>query len=163
MTRASARGHGRLAARRRAADQHEPHAALHQVRRRHREQCSGGLRRGRVVGDAQARDLGADERPVRDVEVLERRRPAVAGAIPIAVEETAREIAAAEPLEIHREERDVGEHVAEAEPVVELEAVEDTRTVGEAEHVVGEEVAVPVADPPGRDRDPRTARHGPRR
>ena len=54
----------------------------------------------------------------------------------------------AEALEVHRQERSVGEHVPVAQSVVELEAVEDPRTVLEAEDVLGLEVAVTVARPP---------------
>ena len=49
-------------------------------------------------------------------------------------------------LEVHRQEPDVIQHIAPAEPVVELEPVEDARTVVEAEDVLGEQVAVPVDD-----------------
>ena len=67
------------------------------------------------------------------------------GALGVPVEEVPREIRATKTLEIHREERDVAQHVAEAEMIVELEAVEHSRTAGQAEDVVGEQVAMPVA------------------
>ncbi len=57
----------------------------------------------------------------------------------------------AEPLEVHREERHVEQDVLEPVAVVELEAVEDPRPVGEAEDVLGQQVAVPVADHAGGD------------
>ena len=50
-------------------------------------------------------------------------------------------------LEVHGEERGVGQAVAEAKRVVELDAVEDAGPVVEAEDVVGEEVAVAVDGP----------------
>ena len=50
-------------------------------------------------------------------------------------------------LEVHREEGDVAQHVAVPQPVVEGQAVEHPRAVGQAEDVVGEEVAVAVAHP----------------
>ena len=50
-------------------------------------------------------------------------------------------------LHVHRQERDVPQDVAVAQPVVEGQAVQRPRTVGEAVHVVAQQVAVPVADP----------------
>ena len=58
------------------------------------------------------------------------------------------EIRAAQSLEIHRQEGDVGGHVPVGQAFIEVEAVEHARTVVHHEHVVGEEVAVTVADPP---------------
>ena len=52
-----------------------------------------------------------------------------------------------EPLEIHGQERHVVDHVDVAQPIVELDAVEDPGPVVEQEHVVGQQVAVTVADP----------------
>ena len=71
----------------------------------------------------------------------------LAGELVVELEEAGGEIGRAPVLEIHGEERDVGEHVAVAELVGEVEAVQHARAVGEAEDVVGEEVAVPVAHP----------------
>src|SRR3546814_1980122 len=67
------------------------------------------------------------------------------------VQKPGTEIPSAEPLEVHGQEGGVEEHVPVAEPVVELEAVEDARTVRQAEHVVGQQIAVTVPDPPAPD------------
>ena len=72
----------------------------------------------------------------------------LAGEFVVELEEAGGEIGRAPVLEVHGEERDVGEDVAAAELVREVEAVQHTRAVGEAEDVVSQEVAVPVADPP---------------
>ena len=63
------------------------------------------------------------------------------------LEEPPAEIRPPETLEVHGEERRVGDDVADAQGVVELEAVEEPRPVGEAEDVVGQQIAVPVAAP----------------
>ena len=49
-------------------------------------------------------------------------------------------------LQVHGEEGHVGEHVAAPQIVVERETVEDPGTVGQTEDVLGEQVAVAVAD-----------------
>ena len=54
----------------------------------------------------------------------------------------------AEAFEVHREGRDVTDHVAVPQAGVEVEAVEHPGPVGQAEDVVGEQVAVAVADGP---------------
>ncbi len=46
---------------------------------------------------------------------------------------------------------DVVQHIAPAEPVVELEPVKDAWTVGETEDVLGEQVAVPIDDAAASD------------
>src|ERR1019366_2622904 len=65
-------------------------------------------------------------------------------------QETIGDLWRAQPLEVHREERDVGEDVAVAEPVIELDAVEETRPARQAEDVTREEVAVAVTNVAGR-------------
>ena len=97
---------------------------------------------------AQARDLAPDEGPIRDVVVLQGLRPGHARELLVPVQETAGEVGPPEPFEVHREEGDVGQHVAVAQQGVELQAVQDAGAVVEAEDVLGEQVAVPVADVP---------------
>ena len=70
------------------------------------------------------------------------RRPSVL------VEEVGGQVGTPQALEVHGEERHVGQHVTEAEPVVELEAVEHPGAVVETEDVIGQEVAVAVAGSP---------------
>jgi hypothetical protein len=70
--------------------------------------------------------------------VPERRRGGVARELDIGVEEEARGLRGAEPLEMHREERDVIEPVEVAEAVVEVETVQQPRAVVETEDVVGQ-------------------------
>ena len=53
-----------------------------------------------------------------------------------------------EPVDVHDEEADVGEHVDDAPAIVEREAVDDPWTVVEAEDVVGGEITVDVANEP---------------
>ena len=65
--------------------------------------------------------------------------------VAIPIEEHTAEIRTTEPLEIHREECDVGEDVAVAKAVVEFQAIDRARPVVETEDVLGEEVAVTVA------------------
>ena len=76
---------------------------------------------------AKARNFGADVRPVRDVEILERRRPHVRRRLAISIEESPAQIGASEALEIHSEECHVGKDVAVAELIVELETVDGAR------------------------------------
>ena len=101
-----------------------------------------------VVVDAalQAGDLGPHQRPVGDVVVLERPWVGLGRVLPVPVEERQRQIEAAEALEVHGQEADVVQHVAPAEPIVELEPVEDAGTVVEAEDVLRQQVAVPIDD-----------------
>ena len=114
--------------------------------RREREQPAPGSSGGRIDVGAEARDLRAYERPIRDVVVGERRGPMIAAFDPVPIEQPVGEVAAPESLEIHRQERDVGEHVAESELVVEFEAIQEPRAIVQAEHVLGEQIAVAVAD-----------------
>ena len=69
----------------------------------------------------------------------------------VQAQERPAQVGAAQPLEVHREERDVGEHVTHPQALVELQAVQDARPVVEAVDVVGEQVTVPVACPTGVD------------
>ena len=56
------------------------------------------------------------------------------------------ELAGAEPFQVHGQERGVVEPVDPAQPVVELQAVQDPRPVLQAEDVLGQQVPVPVHD-----------------
>jgi hypothetical protein len=71
--------------------------------------------------------------------------------LPVGVQERPGQVRPAELLQIHRQEGDVQEHVTEAEPVVELQAVEDARAVVEAEDVGRQQVTLAVHDPPSFD------------
>ena len=104
-----------------------------------------------ALGGTDGGHLGPDLRAVGHVVVLERRRPDVGRRLPVVVEEPLGQVGPAEVLEVHGEERGVGQAVAEPERVVELDAVEDAGPVVEAEDVVGEEVAVAVDGPPVGD------------
>ena len=86
-------------------------------------------------------------------------RGGIAGELGVGVEEGRAQVGAAQPFQIHRQERDVVEDVDVAQVVVEVEAVQHPRPVGEAEHVVGDQVAVsvhhpPVDAPPGEEISP---------
>ncbi len=72
----------------------------------------------------------------------------VRGELRVAVQQPPGEVGGPEPFQVHRQERDVVEPVQSAQPVVELQAVEHPGTVVEAEDVTGQQVAVPVDDPP---------------
>ena len=78
--------------------------------------------------------------------MFERRGPSVAALRPVSLEQPRGKITSAQTLQVHREERDVAEDVAIPQPIIEFEAIEEPRPAGEAEHVVGEQVAVTVAD-----------------
>ena len=96
---------------------------------------------------AQTRHLGPHEGAVGDVVVAQRGGCGVAGELGVRVEEGRAEVGATEPFQVHRQERDVVEGVDVAQVVVEVEAVQDARAVMEAEHVVGDQIAVSVHDP----------------
>jgi len=141
-----------LARTRRSPHENEPHPARRQVRFGECKQVARAVRSlRRAILGPQAGHLGPHECAIRDVEMLERFRPCVAGALSIPVEKVMCEIRASESFEVHREERDIGENVAVPQMVVELEAVEHARRVSQAEDVVGEQVTVPVAGASGRD------------
>ena len=65
--------------------------------------------------------------------------------------EHASRVWAAETLEIHRQEGDVGADVVPAQRVREFEAVEDTYSVVEAEDIRGLQISVAITDVPLRD------------
>ena len=95
---------------------------------------------------ADAADEGADQCPVGDVEVLERWRVGFGRVLPVVPQQGGGGGGGAEPFEVHREERHVEQHVADPQPLVEVETVEDAGAVVEAEDVVGEQVAVSIDD-----------------
>ena len=108
---------------------------------------AGDLDRGRIaLTVAHDGDLGPHVRPVSDVVMGERGRMTFAGQLAVPVHQSPRRVRAGEPLDVHHEEGDVGEDVADAVVVVEGDAVEDAGTVVEHEDVVGGEIAVHVAD-----------------
>src|SRR5207342_2228779 len=85
-------------------------------------------------------DVGAKD----DVMLGERGWIGFGGELAVPRHELGTEVGGADSLEVHGEKAHVGEHVAVAELVVELDAVEDARTVIKAEDLVGEQVAVAV-------------------
>lgn len=110
-----------------------------------------GARRVVVFDALQQRDLGSHERAVGDVVVGERRAVGLTRGLRVVVEERRGQVGAAVVLEIHREEADVEQDVAPPQRAVELEAVEDARPIAETEHVLGDQVAITVEDPPVAD------------
>ncbi|MGQ0483592.1 MAG: hypothetical protein ACT4O0_21515 [Pseudonocardia sp.] len=96
---------------------------------------------------AQAGDLRPDEGPVAGVVVGERGGRRVAGEIGVVGEEPLGQFGVAEPVEIHGQEARVVQPVDVAQRVVELQAVQRPGPVSETEHVVRDEVAVPVEHP----------------
>ena len=61
------------------------------------------------------------------------------------------QLRSSERPEVHGQEGDVVEHVSPPEVLVELQAVEDDRTVGHEEDVLGTEIAMAVSDASGCD------------
>ena len=74
------------------------------------------------------------------------RRAGVGGELDESVHELAGERGCADAFQVHGEHGGVVDAVDSAEVVVELQAVQDAWPVVEAEDVVGEQVAMPVAD-----------------
>jgi hypothetical protein len=119
---------------------------------------SGGLRRApRLFLGVLAlrRPQGGHERPhlgpVRDAEVQQATRHIVARRPLVGIDERFSQVGRAEMLEVHDQEREVVDHVDVAELVVELDAVQHPWPVVEQEDVVGQQVAMAVADPSVRD------------
>ena len=92
----------------------------------------------------EAGDLGPHLRSIRDVVVRQRVGPRVSTELGVALEEVRPRLGVPEPFEVHREERHVVQSVPESQSIVELEAVEQSRAVVEAEDVLGQQVAVSV-------------------
>ncbi len=104
-----------------------------------------GPRLGVALGGAEVGHLRPDERPVGDAVVEQRAGDHGAGVLLVGRHERVGVVRVAEPAEVHHQEGEVGHHVEVAQVVVELDAVEDPRSVVEAEDVVGAQVAVAVA------------------
>jgi hypothetical protein len=104
-----------------------------------------GVRTGLVVG--QACHLRAQESAVGDVVVVQGSGCGITGELGVGVEEGRAQLGVAEPFQVHREERDVVQGVDVPQMVVEVGAVEHARAVGEAENVIGDQVAVSVHEP----------------
>jgi hypothetical protein len=103
--------------------------------------------RRRVALDRpQAGDLDPDEGPVGHVVVAQGHRRRVPGIVRVDGHELFRQRRGTEPLQVHGQERGVVKPVQPAEPVIEVQAVQDPRPVIKAEDVVGEQVTVPVGD-----------------
>ena len=103
--------------------------------------------------------FASDLRPIGDVVMRQRRGPHVVAVLPVCVEEPACQVGVPEVLEVHREERDVGQSVTQTEAVVELDAVEDPRPIVQTEDVVSEQISMPihrsaVVDPPREELRP---------
>ena len=73
-------------------------------------------------------------------------RRRVPGIVCVGGHELFRQRQGTEPLQVHGQERGVVKPVQPAEPVIEVQAVQDPRPVIKAEDVVGEQVTVPVDD-----------------
>ena len=126
--------------------------------RREREQevrraSAAARRRVRVasalVGRDHGGDLAAHERAVALVEIDERVQIEVVGFARVPCEQPLGEVDAPVCGEIHRQERDVGADVGEAEAVGELDAVDDGGLVRPLQvDVLEAQVAVPVAHAP---------------
>ena len=110
----------------------------------------GGLCPGRRValGRVEVGDLGAHQRPVRDVVVEQSPRHRRAGRALVLLDQRLGVCGVPRPAEVHHQEREVGRHVDAPQVVVELDAVEDPRAVIEDEDVLGPQVAMAVADEP---------------
>ena len=124
---------------REATDQRERHPSTRQVVVGDLEQQARLSRRtrrrpGRSAGTPPWRARGRGTRCSAAASVL---RVRLARELPVPGEEATTEVGGADAFEVHREERDVGEHVAVAQLIVELDAVEDARAVVQAEDVVG--------------------------
>ena len=105
----------------------------------------------RALARLEAGDLRPDEGAVGHVVVQERRRRQVTGELGVPVGEPPGQVGGAEPLQVHGQAGGVVQAVEPAEPVIEVEAVEDPRPVVQAVDVVGEQIAVAVDDAPVAD------------
>ncbi len=99
----------------------------------------------------QARDLGAHHGALRDVDVEQALRGVVPGDALVGLGEGLRQVGPPQRFEIHRQKRHVGQLVAVAQTRIEFETVEDPRTIGQAEDVLGQEIPVAVDDVASRD------------
>ncbi len=110
------------------------------------------MRRGRIgrldLGRAalQAVHLAADVGALAGVERDQCSELRIAGAVCISGDQARGQVGAAMVLEVHRQEGDVGGHVAMAEGRVELDTVDDDEVVGHRVDVLGVQIAVAVAD-----------------
>ena len=102
--------------------------------------------RGVFLPLPQTADLGADESPVGDVVMPQRRRGGIAGELGVPVQKHLGQPGRAEPFQVHGQKGHVVKTVEEAEPFVELQAVQNPRPVVQAEDVLGEQVTVAVHD-----------------
>src|SRR5690606_7765787 len=91
-------------------------------------------------------DFRTYERAVDDVAGQECDARIVAGALQVAIEQRRREVAALLGDEIHRKERNIVDHVAEAQLRVELDAVERHERTSPANDIPAMQVAVALAD-----------------
>ena len=93
------------------------------ARRRGGRIARGGRNRGVAAG--QALDLGAHQCAMKLVERNQQRKIGVARCLAIRPHQLVREAASAEPVEIHREKPHVRSDVDVAQPLAELDAVDD--------------------------------------
>ena len=108
-------------------------------------------RRGSPLSVPQGGNLGADVGPVGHVVVSERGRMMLVGELAVPAQQFGGCTRSGQPMKIHREEADVGKHIADSQSVVESQAVENAWTVVEAEDVVGQQIAVSVPHEPPVD------------
>ena len=104
-----------------------------------------------ALGGPHRGHLGANLGPVGDPVMSQRVRPVVPGRSLIGGQKPVSEMRPVKPLEVHGQERDVGERVPGSQSRIELEAIEDSWAIGEAKDVVGQEITVAVDDSARRD------------
>ena len=91
-------------------------------------------------------DLGANHGAIREVIAQQRQAFEVAGRFEIAIDQAPRPGGFAARLQVHREERDLVEHVDPAELFVELDAVEEHDAPVDERDVGQMKVAVTLPD-----------------
>ncbi len=91
------------------------------------------------------RDLGANERTVREIERQHREPRIVARPLEIRVQKAVREIGTTAILQIHHGEGDFAHHVDPAHLLVEFDAIEDDELAVDARDVAQMEVAMALA------------------
>ena len=115
------------------------------------EQIPGRRRGPPALRVPERGDLRPDECPLCDEEVCQRARMVLVAELAVVAEELTGQVRVAPALQVHHQERGVGQDVAVPEVVGEGQAVEDAGAVVEAEDVVAEQVTVTVAYQPLSD------------
>ena len=137
-----------LAGSRAAADQDQPDRARPQMCQCDPQMPAGiGAGLGMTLGDPHAVHLGAHSGAIGDIEVAQRCRRIVGGHREVAAQKELSEFRPAEELQVHGQERGVVDDVDVAQPVVELQTVQQGGTVGQAEDIVSQQIGVSIDDP----------------